>query len=129
MGWATSAREAVQKFHEREWDVIITDLRLVDGDGVSVLKAIYKESPGTISIVLTGFPTLESAIAAIRAGVHDYLIKPCKVEDMLKSIRRGLAKREAIQVEAVAKRHSMEEFKRIAHENLKLKAELRDKRR
>jgi len=125
---ATSAREATRKVHDRDWDVILTDLRLGDGDGVTILNEICKDSPGTISIVLTGFPTLESAITAIRAGVHDYLIKPCKVEDMLRSIRRGLAKREAIQTEAVAKRNSMKEFKRLARENLQLKSDLRRRR-
>ena len=128
LGIATSTKEATRKFRERNWDVILTDLRLEDGDGVTILNEICRDSPGTISIVLTGFPTLESAISAIRAGVHDYLIKPCKVEDMLRSIRRGLAKREAIQMEAVAKRNSMQEFKRLARENLKLKAELRRRR-
>ena len=129
LGVATSAKEAARKFRERDWDVILTDLRLVDGDGVAVLNEISREAPATISIVLTGFPTLESAISAIRAGVHDYLIKPCKVEDMLQSIRRGLAKREAIQMETLAKRNSLQEFKRLARENLKLKSEIQRNRR
>ncbi len=128
LGVASNMKEAMRKFREQEWDVILTDLRLGHDDGVSILNEIYRDAPGTIAIVLTGYPTLESAVAAIRAGVHDYLIKPCKVEDMLNSIRRGLAKREAIQFEAIAKRASMEEFKRVARENLKLKAELRRRR-
>src|SRR5438093_6785804 len=57
IGWATNAAEAAEKFSEREWDVILTDLRLVDGDGVSIINEISKKAPGTISIVLTGFPT------------------------------------------------------------------------
>jgi len=129
IGIALSAAEAAQKFQEREWDVIVTDLRLADSDGVTILNEINRDAPATISIVLTGFPTLESAVAAIRAGVYDYLIKPCKVEDMLASIRRGLAKREALQAEAIAKRASMQEFQRLARLNLKLKAELNRLRR
>ena len=129
IGIALSSAEAAQKFQEREWDVIVTDLRLADSDGVTILNEINRDAPATISIVLTGFPTLESAVAAIRAGVYDYLIKPCKVEDMLASIRRGLAKREALQAEAIAKRASMQEFQRLARLNLKLKAELNRLRR
>jgi DNA-binding NtrC family response regulator len=129
IGVANSAKAAAEKFREREWDVIVTDLRLGDSDGVAVVNEISREAPATISIVLTGFPTLPSAISAIRAGVHDYLIKPCKVQDMLASIKRGLAKRDAIQAEAVAKRASIEELKRLARLNLKLKAELNHLRR
>jgi two-component system response regulator HydG len=125
VGSASSIKETTRKFQEREWDVIITDLRLVDEDGVSILSEIQRRAPTTISIVLTGFPTLESAVSAIRAGVHDYLIKPCKVEDMLTSIRRGLAKREAILRDAIMKRHSLKEFKRLTRENVKLQSELR----
>ena len=128
-GIATNADEASKKFRNREWDVIVTDLRLGESDGVSLLNEISREAPATISIVLTGFPTLPSAISAIRAGVHDYLIKPCKVMDMVASIKRGLAKREAIQAEAVAKRASIQEMKRLARMNLKMKAELNRLRR
>jgi len=124
IGVACSADEAVAQLRERAWDVVVTDLRLGQSDGVSILGEISRLAPGTISIVLTGFPTLNSAVAAIRAGVDDYLIKPCKVEDMISAIRRGLAKREAIQAEALAKRASLQEVKRLAQENLKLKAEL-----
>ena len=129
IGLANSVSEAAERFREREWDVIVTDLRLGDSDGVSLLNEISREAPATISIVLTGFPTLPSAISAIRAGVHDYLIKPCKVQDMLASIKRGLSKREAIQAEAVAKRASIEEQKRLARVNVKLKAALNRLRR
>ena len=129
IGLANSAKEAMKKFREREWDVIVTDLRLGDSDGVTLLNEISREAPATISIVLTGFPTLPSAISAIRAGVHDYLIKPCKVQDMLASIKRGLSKREAIQAEAIAKRASVEELKRLARLTVKLKAEVNRLRR
>jgi len=121
---ATTAKEAARKFRTRDWDVIVTDLRLPDGDGVDLLSEISQQRPATISIVITGYPGLDSAVAAIRAGVHDYLSKPCKVQDIIRSIRRGLAKREAIQSETLAKRAAREEVKRLARENLKLKAEL-----
>jgi DNA-binding NtrC family response regulator len=124
VGIATSADEAAHLFSGREWDVIVTDLRLGDSDGVAIVNEISQRAPATISIVLTGFPTLQSAIAAIRAGVHDYLIKPCKVQDMLASIKRGLAKRDAIEAEAVAKRTSIQELKRLSRLNLKLQSEL-----
>src|SRR5262249_36237254 len=88
LGIAASAREAIQKFREREWDVIVTDLRRAESAGRRILNDSSGAAPATIAIVLTGYPTLESAISAIRAGVHDYLTKPCKVEDMLASVKR-----------------------------------------
>src|SRR5881628_775906 len=84
------ARALVRKV---EYDLVLTDLRLEDGDGLDVLKAVRERYPDTITIMLTGYASLESAIQAIRAGAYDYLVKPSEVEELRSTVARGIERR------------------------------------
>jgi signal transduction histidine kinase len=78
---------------ETEYDLVLTDLRLEDGDGLDVLRAVRERSPETVTIMLTGYASLESAVQALRAGAYDYLIKPSEVEELRATVARGLERR------------------------------------
>jgi signal transduction histidine kinase len=78
---------------EVEYDLVLTDLRLEDGDGLDVLKAVRESYPETVTIMLTGYASLESAIQALRAGAYDYLVKPSEVEELRVTVARGLERR------------------------------------
>ena len=73
------------------------------GDGLSVLNRIRRHAPLTISVVLTGFASVESAIAALQEGAYDYLIKPCDIESMKHTIRRGVEHRRLMLAEQKAR--------------------------
>ncbi len=90
---ASSGGEAVRRLEEAEYDLVLTDLHMDGGDGISVLAEIQQRAPLTISIVLTGFASVETAIAALRSGAYDYLVKPCNVEDLKHTVRRGVEHR------------------------------------
>ncbi|HYO90879.1 MAG TPA: response regulator, partial [Pyrinomonadaceae bacterium] len=81
------------------------------GDGISVLSEIQQRSPLTISIVLTGFASVETAIAAMRSGAYDYLVKPCNIEDLKHTVKRGVEHRLLMLREREA-RARLEEFNR-----------------
>lgn len=68
------------------YDVIITDIRMGMIDGIEVLYAARKTSRPPEVIILTGYGTMDTTIAALRAGAYDYLIKPCKPNDLLKYV-------------------------------------------
>lgn len=85
-----AARAMVQ---DVEYDLVLTDLRLEDGDGLDVLKAVRERYPETVTIMLTGYASLESAIQALRAGAYDYLVKPSEVEELRSTIARGIERR------------------------------------
>lgn len=65
-----SVSEALGKLEAA--DVILTDLKLGDGDGLGVLKAVREKGGGVPVIVLTAFGTVESAVEAVREGAYDY---------------------------------------------------------
>jgi len=89
----TSGANARQMVREVEYDLVLTDLRLEDGDGLDVLKAVRESYPETVTIMLTGYASLESAIQALRAGAYDYLVKPSEVEELRATVARGLERR------------------------------------
>src|SRR5205814_5506027 len=88
-----SGAEARAMVRETEYDLVLTDLRLEDGDGLDVLKAVRESYPETVTIMLTGYASLESAIQALRAGAYDYLIKPSEVEELRSTVGRGIERR------------------------------------
>src|SRR5438876_6582564 len=73
--------------------LVLTDLRPEDGDGLDVLKAVRESYPDTVTIMLTGYASLESAIQALRAGAYDYLVKPSEVEELRSTVARGIERR------------------------------------
>src|SRR5437773_2994551 len=89
----TSGVQARAMVRDTEYDLVLTDLRLEDGDGLDVLKAVRERHPETITIMLTGYASLESAIQAIRAGAYDYLVKPSEVEELRSTVARGIERR------------------------------------
>jgi len=90
---AGSCEEAVEKLSNKVYDLVLTDMRMGSASGLDVLDYIQKLSPSTVSIVLTGYASLESAIAALRQDAYDYLIKPCLIEDLKHTVKRGLERR------------------------------------
>ena len=100
---ASSGDEAINLMSKTDYDLVLTDLHMEGGDGLSVLNRIRQQAPLTISVVLTGFASVESAIAALQEGAYDYLIKPCDIETMKHTIRRGVEHRRLMLAEQKAR--------------------------
>jgi signal transduction histidine kinase len=100
---ASSGDEAVALLEKLDYDLVLTDLHMEGGDGLSVLTQIRRHAPLTISVVLTGFASVESAIAALQEGAYDYLVKPCDIDSMRHTIRRGVEHRRLMLAEQKAR--------------------------
>jgi len=100
---ASSGDEAIELLNNQDYDLVLTDLHMEGGDGLSVLNRIRRQAPLTISVVLTGFASVESAIAALQEGAYDYLVKPCDIESMKHTIRRGVEHRRLMLAEQKAR--------------------------
>src|ERR1044071_7620689 len=108
---ASSGNEAVGLLEGAEFDLVLTDLHMEGGDGLSVLSEIRSRAPLTISVVLTGFASVESAIAALQQGAYDYLVKPCDIDEMKHTIKRGVEHRRLMLAEQEA-RTNLEQLNR-----------------
>jgi two-component system response regulator PilR (NtrC family) len=91
---AAADGEAARKaMAAREFDVVITDLKMPDASGLDVLAESKRIHPDTQVIVVTAFATAETAIAAMKAGAYDYLTKPFKVDEVGLVVERALERR------------------------------------
>jgi CheY-like chemotaxis protein/anti-anti-sigma regulatory factor len=91
---ASDGREALEMTGRNHFDLVLTDLRMVDMDGITLLHELQTRHPNIVTIVLTGYASIESSIDALRQGVYDYLVKPCVVEDLKRTVRRALEHRD-----------------------------------
>lgn len=89
---ARSGEEALGYFDSEIFDLVLTDIRMPQMDGLALLGKIHERSPDTLVILITGYGTLNSAIDAIRAGAYDYLTKPFKVEELCIVVDRAIEK-------------------------------------
>lgn len=91
--WRTSALEALEALKGEPFDVVLTDLRMPGLDGIGLCERIAGTHPDLPVVVLTAFGTLDTAIAAIRAGAYDFVTKPIEMEVLVLSLERALQHR------------------------------------
>ncbi len=83
---AGSGKEALEKFDENEVDIIVTDIRMPEVDGLELLKRVKDRSPATKVIMMTAYASVDSAVEAMREGASDYIRKPIEVKDIRTTI-------------------------------------------
>ena len=77
---AATAEEGLAKYRGKFYEIVLLDIMLPDGDGVSILKQIQKISPGISVIMITGVRDIEIATECMRSGAIDYITKPFDME-------------------------------------------------
>ncbi|MCX7919582.1 MAG: response regulator [bacterium] len=85
-----TVKEAVQCLHQMQYSLVLTDLRLNGESGLDIIEHVKQYYPKTLVILLTAYASVESAIAALRRGAYDYLVKPCNVDDLKHTVKRCL---------------------------------------
>jgi DNA-binding NtrC family response regulator len=93
-GFQTSGAEtlkgALAKLEQEHYSLVITDVNLPDGDGLELLDIIRENNPQTVTLVITGYGTIESAVKAIKQGAYDYLTKPIVDDDLRLAVERSI---------------------------------------
>jgi DNA-binding NtrC family response regulator len=87
---AADGKAAYDIILQRPVDLVLTDVRMPEMDGMTLLAHVQKVAPQTPVIVITAFGTVESAVAAMRSGAYDYLLKPVQFDDVLLKVQRAL---------------------------------------
>ncbi|MDP2105129.1 MAG: sigma-54 dependent transcriptional regulator, partial [Desulfobulbaceae bacterium] len=88
---AEDGRMALEMLGRDSVDLVITDIKMPDLDGIEVLKQAKISNPALPVVIMTGFATVDSAIAAMKLGAFDYILKPFPMEVMLETVGRALA--------------------------------------
>ncbi len=105
---AETGKKGLSLFKENPVDILITDLRLPDQDGLHILKEIRTIHPETQVIIITAYGSIDSAVTAMKEGASDYLTKPFSMDELLLVIRR-LLRMKQLEEENVLLRERIEE--------------------
>ena len=92
---AEEGEEALAKIEEREFGVAVLDLRLPGKDGLEVLREATAQNPKLKGIVITAYPSIETAVEAMKIGAVDYMVKPFALDALEKSIQKVLGPAQA----------------------------------
>jgi putative nucleotidyltransferase with HDIG domain len=103
---AEDGAAATEELRRSRFDLVISDLKMPRMGGLELLREVSEAHPDTMTIIMTGFGTVETAIDAMKRGAYDYILKPFKVEEVIHIVQRGLEKQ------------------RLAAENLRLREAL-----
>ena len=95
---ATSGREALRMLASESFDVVFTDLKMMDLGGLEVLQEVREKYPTTVVVVITGFATIASAVETMRSGAFDFLPKPFTPGELLAVLARALEKRKILKI-------------------------------
>ena len=87
---SANGKEALAKQESRPFDVVITDIEMPEMRGTELLEHLTKRTPETFVIMITAFGSIETAIAALRKGAYDYVLKPIDFDDIMHRIRKLL---------------------------------------
>jgi DNA-binding NarL/FixJ family response regulator len=87
---ASSGEGALDILGRRSFDLLILDLKMPRVEGLDILRRVQKESPGTATVVITGYPSIDTAVEAMRLGAADFLPKPFTPEVLRLTVRRAL---------------------------------------
>jgi len=85
----TKGSVALEECDRKHFDVVITDLKMGGVDGMKVLETVRGKNPDTKVIIITGFRKMESSNEAFIKGAFDYLVKPFKIEDLKRIIKKA----------------------------------------
>jgi len=101
---ARSGTEGLQALEKDNFDVVLTDLVMRDISGIEIVRKVKTASPETEIIVMTGYPSYETALEAMDAGAYDYLNKPIDLNILRAKIRKALEKQKLFRSNVELKR-------------------------
>ena len=97
---AKDGEDAIQRAATTNYDIALIDIRLPDMDGSKLLTKMNGSTPRMVKIIVTGYPTLQNAVQAVKKGADGYITKPVDMERLLETISYHLKQRNAQKVAA-----------------------------
>ena len=92
---------AIAAIGHTHYDLVLTDLKMPDVDGLAVLAEVRKRSPQTVTVIMTGFGSLGSALEAVQLGAYEYLLKPTEVSELKQAVERSLERKRFSEIDTL----------------------------
>ncbi len=96
-GTAESASDALTRMAEKHWDIALLDIKMRGTDGIELQRRLHEMDPDLIVIMMTGYASVETAVAALKNGAYDYVSKPLDPDEIAHLVKNALAHRRADQ--------------------------------
>src|SRR5439155_7331193 len=93
VAWTTSAQAALDSLATAEVDAVLTDIKMGRMSGLELCERLVASRPDLPVVVMTAFGTIETAIAAIRAGAYDFVTKPVEIDALVVALERAVEHR------------------------------------
>ena len=119
---AATFQEGLRKVQEGHFDLVLLDVMMPDGRGIDLLGPIQERDADAVSVIITGYATVELALEAIKRGAYDFISKPFTPDLLIMTVNQGLEKRrlsletkrlQTIEREAAELAHAKEEMERL----------------
>jgi len=91
---AKSGEEALGRMSRKEIDIALVDIKLPGMDGLETIEKLAEIDHDLVTILMTGFPTIDSSVKAIRLGASDYILKPFRLDEVRRSVAMAIKERE-----------------------------------
>jgi DNA-binding NtrC family response regulator len=88
---AINGQEGLRMLTNENFDLVLTDLKMPDMDGIEVLRQIKQDWPDVEVIIITGYQTVDTAVKAIKLGAFDYIEKPFTPDALITAVSKALA--------------------------------------
>jgi DNA-binding NtrC family response regulator len=108
---AENAGDALTRMAERRYDLALLDIKMRGTDGVELQRRIHEIDPEMVTVMMTGYASVETAVAALKNGAYDYVTKPLDPEDVSHLVRNAISHRRA-RMENLRLRNTMDEVVR-----------------
>jgi len=119
---AKDGLEAKEKIEREKFDLVLVDLKLPQLSGEDLLHWLHSSNPDIVPVVITGYPSFNSAVTAVKEGAYDYIPKPFTSGELRKVVRRGLERKWLIQEMHRLREEQEKNLKLISQERTKLKS-------
>ncbi|HHJ00871.1 MAG TPA: response regulator, partial [Candidatus Aerophobetes bacterium] len=116
---AKDGLEAKEKIRREKFDLVLVDLKLPQLSGEDLLHWLHSSNPDIVPVVITGYPSFDGAVTAVKEGAYDYIPKPFTSGELRRVVRRGLERKWLIQ--------EMRRLREEQEKNLKLLSQERTK--
>ncbi|HMK30415.1 MAG TPA: sigma-54 dependent transcriptional regulator [Terriglobales bacterium] len=93
VGTAENASEALSRLAEQSWDVSLVDIKMRGTDGIELQRRMHEIDPELITIIMTGYASVETAVAALKNGAYDYVTKPLDPDEIAHTVAKALSHR------------------------------------
>jgi len=107
---ASSGHQAIELFKKRPVDVVLTDIRMPDMDGMAVLARVKEQAPTAEVVLMTAYATVSQAVEAVRAGAYHYLTKPFEPDELKLSLDKAIERKELREEAGILKEQVQRQY-------------------